>query len=71
MARGEDWSVKARMSDSGAAQSLVADLQSAGREAGRLGRRVSVVATSQQDAERLAAEIESAHPGARVEVRGD
>jgi ribosomal protein L37AE/L43A len=61
MALEEDWSVKVRMADSGKAYSLVGRLRSAGREAGRFGPRVSVVAGSQQDAQALAAEIESAH----------
>jgi hypothetical protein len=71
MAREEDWSVKVRMGNSAMAESLVGQLRSTGREAGRFGRRVSVVASSQQDAQALAAEIETAHPEARVEVRGD
>jgi hypothetical protein len=71
MARDEEWSVKVRMASAAEAEALVNRLRSAGREAGRFGRRVSVAASDQHDAQALAGEIEADHPVARVEVRGD
>jgi hypothetical protein len=71
MARDEEWSVGVRMPDSAAAESLVSRYAEAGRDAARWGRRVSIYASGQDDAQALAAEIEAAHPGIRVVVRGD
>jgi hypothetical protein len=67
----EEWSVKVRMANSAAAESLVGRLRAVGREASRFRRRVSIAAADQHDAQVLAGELEAAHPDARVEVRGD
>jgi hypothetical protein len=71
MTRREEWSVKARMPDAAAADRLVGRLAASGRNVGRLGRRVSIAASDQRDAQTLAGELELLHPDARIEVRGD
>ena len=71
MARDEEWSVGLRMPDTATAESLVSHYAEAGRGVARWGRRVSIYASRQEDAQAVAAEIEAAHPGIRVVVRGD